>query len=73
MTDNDKKVIRIGKKRLVVRSRLSSKPEPEPEPEPEPNVSEDEYVLQTMLTCLGNKRSLVCHIRCSGCDMQAIR
>lgn len=61
MNDNDKKVIHIGKKRLVVRSRLS--PKPAPAPAPASNVSEDEYVLQTMLTCLGNKRSLVCHIR----------
>lgn len=64
---NKEKVIHVGKKRLVVRSRLSRNPEPEPEPESvyesESDVSEDDYVLQTMLTCLGNKRSLVSHIR----------
>jgi adenine-specific DNA-methyltransferase len=54
------------KKKLVVRPRPAPAPAPapaqQPEPDPEPQ-SEDAYVLQTMLTCLGNKRSLVSHIR----------
>ena len=52
------KRVRVGNKRLVIRPRVVPVPVPVPVP-----ASEDEYVLQTMLTCLGNKRSLVCHIR----------
>ena len=56
ITSVEAKRVRVGKKRLVIRPRVVSAPAPAP-------ASEDEYVLQTMLTCLGNKRSLVCHIR----------
>lgn len=44
------------KKRLVIKAR------PVPVPVP-PKEDEDAFVLQTMLTCLGNKRSLVSNIR----------
>ena len=60
--------VRVGNKRLVVRKRISSTPTPAPTPVPA-LVSEDDFVLQTMLTCLGNKRSLVGHIRDAADDV----
>ena len=57
------KHVRVGNKRLVVRPRPAPAPAPAEVMLSHLPASEDEYVLQTMLTCLGNKRSLVGHIR----------